>query len=92
MKFIIPQNYDFSTKLFGFIDYSTAFVNVVWYIFIFCIINFISATLFFKIFLFVIFSFPMFLFSIIGFNHENILYVLLYLLKYAFSQKIYLYK
>ena len=37
MKFIIPQNYNFSSKLFGFIDYSTAFVNVVWYIFVFCL-------------------------------------------------------
>lgn len=91
MKFIIPQNYDFSAKLFGFIDYSTAFINVIWYIFIFCIINFFTFTLFFKIFIFIIFCFPMFLFSIIGFNHENILYVLIYLFKYVISQKIYLY-
>ena len=92
MKFIIPQNYNFSSKLFGVIDYSTAFVNAVWYIFIFCIINLFKFTLFFKIFLLLILCFPVFLFSIIGFNHENILYVLIYLLKYAFSQKIYLYK
>ncbi len=92
MKFIIPQNYDFSAKLFGIIDYSTAFVNVVWYIFIFCLVNFFVSTLFFKIFIFIIFCFPMFLFSIIGFNHENILYVLLYILKFVFCQKVYLYK
>lgn len=92
MKFIIPQNYDFSSKLFGFIDYSTALVNVIWYVFVFCLINFLSITLFFKIFLFIIFCFPMFLFTVIGFNHENILYVLIYILKYVFSQKTYLYK
>lgn len=92
MKFIIPQNYDFSAKLFGFIDYSTAIINVIWYIFVFCIINFFIKTLFFKIFVFIILCFPVFLFSIIGFNHENILYVFLYILKYALSQKIYLYK
>lgn len=92
MKFIIPQNYDFSTKLFGFIDYSTAILNLTWDAFIFCTIGFIPTTLLFKIFLFVIFCFPVFLFSVIGFNHENIVYVLLYIMKYTFSQKIYLYK
>ena len=29
MKFIFPQNYDFNTKIFGFIDYSTAFLNII---------------------------------------------------------------
>lgn len=92
MKFIIPQNYDFSSKLFGFIDYSTAFVNVIWYIVVFCLINLFNITLFFKIFLFIIFCFPVFLFTIIGFNQENILYVIIYVLKYAFGQKVYLYR
>lgn len=92
MKFIIPQNYDFSAKLFGFIDYSTAILNVFWFAFIFCIVNFIKIRLIIKIFLIVVFCFPLLLFSIIGFNHENIVYVIIYMLKYAFSQKIYLYK
>ena len=92
MKFIIPQNYDFSAKLFGIIDYSTAIFNVIWYAFVFCVINFFISSLFIKIFIFIILCFPVLLFSIIGFNHENILYVLVYLLKYIFSQKIYLYK
>ena len=92
MKFIIPQNYDFSTKLFGIIDYSTAILNILWYAFVFCLINLTSFALFFKIFLFVIFCFPVLLFSIIGFNHEKIIYVLIYIMKYIFSQKIYLYK
>ena len=35
MKFIFPQNYKFNNKLFGIIDYSTAIVNIVWYVFIF---------------------------------------------------------
>lgn len=92
MKFIIPQNYNFTSKLFGFIDYSTAFLNIFWFVFIFCIINFIKIELIIKIFLLVIFCFPLLLFSMIGFNHENIVYVLLYILKYNLSQKIYLYK
>ena len=28
MKFIIPQNYNFKSKIFGIIDYSTAFLNI----------------------------------------------------------------
>ena len=41
MKFIFPQNYDFKNKLFGIIDYSTAFVNLLWYSLIFLLINLI---------------------------------------------------
>ena len=29
MKFIFPQNYNFKSKLFGVIDYSTAIFNVI---------------------------------------------------------------
>ena len=28
MKFIIPQNYNFKSKIFGIIDYSTAFLKI----------------------------------------------------------------
>ena len=65
MKFIIPQNYDFSTKLFGIIDYSTAILNVVWCTFVFCIINFFISSLFIKIFIFIILCFPVLLFIIL---------------------------
>ena len=30
MKFIFPKNYNFKNKLFGFIDYSTIFINLIW--------------------------------------------------------------
>lgn len=92
MKFIIPQNYDFSSKLFGVIDYSTVIFNVIWCLFIFCIINFIISNIYMKFFVIIILCFPVLLFSMVGFNHENILYVLFYISKYLFSQKVYLYK
>ncbi len=92
MKFIIPQNYDFSSKLFGILDYSTVIFNVIWCIFIFCIVNFFVSNFTFKIFIIIILCFPVLLFSIIGFNHENILYVFLYIYKYLTCQKVYLYK
>lgn len=92
MKFIIPQNYDFSSKLFGVLEYSTVLFNAIWCIFIFCIVNFIIYNLYLKIFIIVILCFPVLLFSIIGFNHENILYVLFYIIKFFYNQKVYLYK
>ena len=92
MKFIFPQNYDTSSKLFGFLDYSSGIILVLWSIFIFCIVNFILNSFYLKIFVFIVFCFPVYLFCFIGFNHESIIYILSYLIKYIFSQKIYLYK
>ncbi len=92
MKFIIPQNYDFSSKLFGVIDYSTVIFNVTWCLLIFCITGFIIHNLYVKIFVIIVLCFPVLLFSLIGFNHENILYVLLYILKFFYKPKVYLYK
>ena len=92
MKFIFPQNYDFSTKLFGLIDYSTAILNVVWSGLIFILVNLIFQNLNIKIFLFIVFSFPVLLFSIIGINGENVIYVMSYVLKYVFRQKLFFYE
>lgn len=91
MKFIFPQNYAFKNKLFGFIDYSTLFLNIIWDLFLFCLIDLIFADINIKIALFIIFSFPLFLFSVIGFNHENFIYVLAYLINFIKSPKLYLY-
>lgn len=92
MKFIFPQNYNFNSKLFGFIDYSTAIFNAFWFISMFCIVNILFSNLNIKIFVFIIFTFPILLFSIIGFNHENILYVIFYITKYMKRPKVYLFK
>ena len=39
----------------------------------------------------IIFCFPLFLLSLLGFNGENISYVFLYLIKFLFRQKSYLF-
>ena len=91
MKFIFPQNYFFKNKLFGFIDYQIVIFNILWGAFIFCLLNFFSISLSIKIFLFILFCFPLFMFSIVGFNHENILYVLFYIYSYIKKPKVYLY-
>lgn len=92
MKFIFPQNYNFNNKILGFIDYSTAILNIVWCILIFIILNIFFNSLNIKIFLFIIFSLPLMLFSILGFNGENITYFLVYIFKYIFKPKIYFFK
>lgn len=92
MKFVFPQNYDFKNKLLGIIDYSTAFVNLLWYAFVFLLVNFIFKSLTLKIFVFVVFCFPLLLFSFASFNGENILYVFSYLFRFLLKPKLFLYK
>ena len=91
MKFIFPQNYRFKNKLLGIIDYSTLFLNIIFAFLLFGFINLLFNNINLKIFIFIIFYFPILLFSIIGFNHENILYIIIYLIKYIKNNKLYLY-
>lgn len=91
MKFIFPQNYTFKNKILGFIDYSTALINIIWYLIIFLILNFFIFNITLKISLFIVFCLPLFLISLIGFNNENILYVIIYMLKFLKNRKIYFY-
>ncbi len=91
MKFIFPQNYRFKNKFLGIIDYSSLILNIVWDFFIFFIINFIFKDTSIKIFLFILFCLPILLFSIVGFNHENIIYILVSFIKYIKRPKLYFY-
>ena len=91
MKFIFPQNYNFKNKFLGIIDYSTLILNIIWDLFVFSFINLIFQDNTIKIFIFVVLCLPLLLFSIIGFNHENIIYIIVYLIKYLKNPKLYLY-
>lgn len=91
MKFIFPKNYNFKSKILGIIDYPTAIILVIWCIFIFCLLNLLIYSLTLKIVLFISLCLPLILFSFVGFNHENIIYVFFYILKYLFSPKLYLF-
>lgn len=91
MKFIFPQNYTFKNKLFGVLDYQTIFINVIWNVFILFIINLIFSDITFKVFLFIILCFPLFLFSFSGFNGENIVYFSKYMIRFLLKQNLYLY-
>ena len=91
MKFIFPQNYHFKNKILGIIDYTTAFVNLVWYVFVFILVNLIFNSINAKVFVFISLCFPLFLFSFSGFHGENIITVFSYLFKFIFRQKLYFY-
>lgn len=91
MKFIFPQNYNFNYKLFGFIDYTTIFLNIFFGFIIYLISN-IFSNLYLKLCFFIILFFPFLLISIIGFNNEKFLYIIKYIYLYIKSTKYYIYK
>lgn len=91
MKFIIPQNYTFKNKLFGFMDYSTAVFNIIWALVVLLLISIFPFSINIKIGLFITLYFPLLLFSFFGFNNENILYVLSYVFKFIKNSKVYFY-
>ncbi len=92
MKFIFPQNFNFKNKLFGIIDYPTLIFNIIYLLFLWAICNLLIKSLTIKIIIIISFYLPIFLLSIIDFNHENILYFFWYMIKFLLKPKIYLYK
>jgi len=92
MNFIIPKNYKFKPKLFGFIDYQTAILNGIWILILYIIINFFFNSINIKIYFFIGLYLPFLLFSIIGINNENIISVFIYILKFYSKQKIFLFE
>ena len=92
MKFIFPKNYNYNLKLFGFISYSTAIIDVILGVLIFCITNFIFKSISLKIYFFIGLYLPILMFSILGINRESFINVILYIIKYIKNRKVYLYK
>lgn len=91
MNFIFPQNYNFKNKILGFLDYSTLFLIIFWIIFIVLLLSILPFSLNIKVFIFIILVFPIILISFSGFNGESVTYVLFYLFKFIFKQKIFFY-
>ena len=91
MKFIIPQNYNFKNKLFGIIEYSTLFFNVILDTLVFILINLFISNNNIKIFVFIVLCLPFLLFSIVGYNDESIFNILKYIFKYFYNNKLYFY-
>ena len=92
MKFIFPKNYSFKYKLLGFIDYSTAILDVVIGVVLLSIIHIFISSITTKIYIFIIIYIPIVLFSIFGLGRENFLSVLYYMYNFFKNRGIYLYK
>lgn len=92
MNFVFPSNYNFKNKLFGMIDYTTAIVNIIWYIFSFCLVNLLFEDINFKIMVFSFLAIPFLIFSIVNNRSESILVVLIYIFKFFSSPKLYFYR
>ena len=89
MKFIFPENYNFKSKIFGMFDYSTAIINIAWAFIAFKAVNLFSFNFNVKISIFITLYFPLFLFSLFGFNNENIFYFTRYMWKFIKNRKVY---
>ena len=92
MKFVVPQNYNFENKLFGIIYYSNLIFILIWGILIFSIINILFQDINIKVFLFISLFFPIALINIFGINGESFINILLCIITYMISPKLYLYK
>ena len=90
MKFIFPQNYNFSLKLLGFIEYSTAIVNLIYWGLLYIILNFFLDNITIILSLFIILALPIFILSILGYK-EKFYHILYYLLLYSIKPKVYVY-
>lgn len=91
MLFIFPKNYNLQSKFLGIIDYFSLFFNVIWQIFIFCLINLIFNNITLKTCLFIICCLPLLILSLVEINNENMFFTIFYLLKFIFSYKLYLF-
>ncbi len=92
MNFIIPKNYKFKNKILGIIDYSTGLINIIWNTIIYFILKNINITFSVKAFIFSTLSFPVLLFTIIGFNNESPIYTIKYLIRFLLRPKVYLFR
>ena len=91
MKFIFPRNYNLQSKFLGIIDYYSLSFNLLWDCFIFCFLSIFISSISVRLFFFIILCLPFLFFSILGINNENILNVIIYILKYLLKTKVYLY-
>lgn len=90
-KFFFPKNFNITPKLFGVIEYQIIILVLVLNVLIYNILNLFKVNLFIIIQILIIITMPFILFSIIGFNGENFIDVIKYIIKYVFSKKVYLY-
>ena len=92
MKFIFPKNYDFRTKVLGFIDYSTAIIDVIVLFILYFISTLLFSSLMYRITFLISLFLPILLFTFFGFQKENIYTVISYMVCFIIQSQVYLYE
>ena len=91
MKFIFPKNYKYKSKIFGFIDYVTAIVDLIIGIILFSILRIFISSISTKIYIFIILYMPIMLFSIFVVGGENIITYTIQIIKFLKRRGVYFY-
>lgn len=91
MKFIIPRNYKYNSKILGFLDYITAFIDLIIGVILYFLISLVIKNIRMKIYFFISLFLPVILFSIFGTGGENIIYFSIYIIKFLKNRRVYFY-
>lgn len=91
MKFIFPKNYNYSFKLLGIFSYSSIIFISLWGLFVYSIASFLFSSFIVKFYFFIFLFIPFFLFSALNKSNENIIFIIIYILKYLYRPKLYFY-
>ncbi|MBP3284670.1 MAG: hypothetical protein J6M02_04145 [Clostridia bacterium] len=91
-QFIFPANYNRKEKFLGMVEYKTIIVIASWGAFLFYLLKFFGWAWIVKVYVFLIFFGIPSIFLLVGFNGENMLDVVRYLVKYSVSPKEYVYR
>lgn len=92
MKYIFPKNYNFKQKILGFIDYSTAILNLIIGFLLYFILNLLIKNFSIKLYFFIAFYLPILIFSISSIRKESFVSIIKYIFIFFKNQQIYLYK
>ena len=91
MKFIFPKNYKYRAKILGFIDYSTAVVDLIIGIILFLFLKIFVKKISTRIYIFIILFVPIILFSIFVADGENIIVYLVRIIRFMKRRGVYFY-
>ena len=91
MNFIFPKNDNFSFKFMGMFIYVSILVNIIWAGFVYLLVSLFFGSFIVKLYGFIILFLPVCLFTLLNKSNENILSVLLFMIKYLIRPKVYFY-
>ena len=91
MKFIFPKNYKYKPKILGFLDYTTAILDLLLGILLFFTLKLFTTKISTQLYIFTILFVPIILFSIFITDGENIITYSIRIIKFVRRRGIYFY-